>query len=138
MPLVSLNKIEKLLGGNLKGKRLLILGVSYRQDVGDTRYSPTEIFVKEAKKRGTKIVCQDPLVEYWAEMDMKVVQDIPEFTDYDALVFTVQHRQYMSIDFKNCVLGQDVLIFDANCVLTQEQRKDITNLDNIVFASIGR
>lgn len=52
MPLVSLEKIETLLGGSLMGKRLLVLGVSYRQDVGDTRCSPTEIFVREAVKKG--------------------------------------------------------------------------------------
>lgn len=138
MPLVSLNKIERLLNGSLKNKRLLVLGVSYRQDVGDTRYSPTEIFVKEAMKRGAEIICQDPLVDYWMEMDMKVQQSLPTFKGYDAVVFTVQHKQYEDINFKTEQFDKGTLIFDANCVLSQKQRIDISERTDIKFASIGR
>ena len=138
MPLVSLNKIEALLDGNLKGKKLLVLGVSYRQDVGDTRYSPTEIFVKEAKRRGAEVICEDPLVDYWNEMDMKVLDEIPELNGYDAVIFTVQHKQYTSLDFKSLSLEKGILFFDANCVLSKEQRSDIEQLKNVKFACIGR
>ena len=138
MPLVSLNKIEKLLGGNLADKRILILGVSYRQDVGDTRYSPTEIFVREAVCRGAEIICQDPLVEYWQEMDIDVVNTIPDFTNYDAVVFTVQHKQYLDIDFAKINIEEGTLIFDSNCVLSKIQREAIAGLSGIRFACIGR
>ena len=138
MPIVSLDKIEGLLGGKIKEKKLLIMGVSYRQDVGDTRYSPTEIFAKEARRRGALITCQDPLVGYWQEMDVQVLQEIPSFMGYDAVVFTVQHKQYLDIDFKEVIFSEGILIFDANCVLSKKQRMDIAELDNITFASIGR
>ena len=138
MPLVSLNKIENILGGNLSNKKILVLGVTYRQDVGDTRYSPTEIFVKEALRRGAKIDCQDPLVSYWEEMNFKVQQDIPKFTDYDAVVFTVQHSQYSTINFKVKDITKNTLIFDANKVLNDIQISDIKNNPDLIFASIGR
>lgn len=138
MPLVSLDKIEKTLGGTLKDKKILVLGVSYRQDVGDTRYSPTEIFVKEAIKRGAKIACQDPLVNYWTEMDMEVLNEIPSFKDFDAIVFTVQHKQYTEIDFNKYHFVEKILVFDANCVLTKQQRIALANCENVTFKSIGR
>ena len=138
MPIVSLDKIEALLGGNLCEKKILVLGVSYRQDVGDTRYSPTEIFAREAMKRGAILVYQDPLVEYWREMDQVVLNNIPDFTGFDAIVFTVQHKQYLEVDFKNEHFEDNALIFDANCVLSKEQRTDISKLNGIRFASIGR
>lgn len=138
MPLVSLKKIEHLLNGTLKGKKLLILGISYRQDVGDTRYSPSETFVKVAIEKGAKIDCQDPLVEYWKEMEMKVQQNIPQFIGYDAIVFTVQHGQYKNIDFKTMGISDGTLIFDANCVLSKTQRKDIVQRKNVRLVSIGR
>ena len=138
MPLVSLNKIENILGGNLSNKKILVLGVTYRQDVGDTRYSPTEIFVKEALRRGAKIDCQDPLVSYWEEMKIKVQQDIPKFTGYDAIVFTVQHAQYTTINFKEENFDSSTLIFDANKVLSDSQIDDIKNNSSVIFASIGR
>lgn len=138
MPLVSLNKIEKLLDGNLKGKALLVLGVSYRQDVGDTRYSPTEIFVREAIKRGAEVVCQDPLVSDWTEMKLPVFSEIPDFCGFDAIIFTVQHKQYSDIDFQNAELDNGTLIFDANCVLSEEQRQAIRKRKKISLVSIGR
>lgn len=138
MPLVSLNKIEALLGGDLNGKKLLVLGVSYRQDVGDTRYSPTEIFVKDAIKRGAKVVCQDPLVTEWKEMDMAVYSEIPSFVGYDAIVFTVQHKQYLDIHFKEELFSDGALVFDANRVLSQEQRTELAHLSAVRYASIGR
>ena len=138
MPLVSLNKIEKLLGNNLKGKNLLVLGVSYRQDVGDTRYSPTEIFVREALERGARVVCQDPLVSDWIEMNLPVLSKMPDFCGFDAIVFTVQHKEYLDIDFQKVDLDDGTLIFDANCVLEKEQRQAIKNRERIILASIGR
>lgn len=138
MPLVSLDKIEKLLEGSLKGKALLVLGVSYRQDVGDTRHSPAEIFVREAIKRGAKVVCQDPLVSDWAEMKLPVLSEIPDFQGFDAIVFTVQHKQYSGIDFQKVELDEGALIFDANCVLSKEQRQAIRKREKISLAGIGR
>lgn len=138
MPLVSLNKIEELLDGSIEGKRLLVLGVSYRQDVGDTRYSPTEIFVREAIRRKAEVVCQDPLVSDWIEMELPVLSEIPEFRGFDAVVFTVQHKQYLEIDFESVAIEDGTLIFDANCVLSKEQRQALGNRENIRTAYIGR
>lgn len=138
MPLVSLDKIQNLLGGNLHGKKILILGISYRQDVGDTRYSPSEIFVKEARNRGAQITCQDPLVKFWHEMNIDVLQDIPDFNKYDAVIFTVQHKQYSDIKFDEQVINSNILFFDANCVLSESQREAIAKLQDVRLACIGR
>ena len=72
MPLVTLEMIDAMLDGGMAGKTLLLLGVSYRQDVADTRYSPSEVFVLGARERGANVICHDPLVTHWAELDMPV------------------------------------------------------------------
>lgn len=140
MPIVSLDYIEKILG-NLKGKRLLMLGVSYRQDVGDTRYSPSEIFAREAIKRGAIMSYEDPLVKYWKEMDTTVSNTLPPLDEddnkYDAVIFTVKHKQYQDINFNSLNIGKKTLIFDANRVLSKEQIQDIKSR-NLNFYSIGR
>ncbi|MGB1110851.1 MAG: nucleotide sugar dehydrogenase, partial [Gammaproteobacteria bacterium] len=46
MPRHSVARLRQVLGDDLHGKRVLMLGVSYRQDVGDTRYSPSEILYR--------------------------------------------------------------------------------------------
>lgn len=136
MPIVSLDKIEKLLG-TLTGKRILVLGVSYRQDVGDTRYSPTEIFAREALKRGAFLEFHDPLVEKWREMNINVCHDIPSSDGFDAAIFTVAHKEYADINLKEWIGNNKILIFDANKVLSAEQIKDISS-EPYRFASIGR
>ena len=137
MPLVSLDKVEACLG-TLSGKHLLVMGVSYRQDVGDTRYSPTEIFVREAEKRGASVDCQDPMVTHWMEMEKDVLQELPSFAGYDAIVFTVQHEQYKTIDFADVSMDEGTLVFDANDVLTQKQREAIKKRNDVRLAGIGR
>ena len=137
MPLVSLEKIGECLG-TLSDKQLLVLGVSYRQDVGDTRYSPTEIFVREAEKRGAHVDCQDPMVTHWIEMDRDVLQELPSLAGYDAIIFTVQHEQYKMIDFTDVLMDEGTLIFDANDVLAKEQRLAIKKRNDVRLAGIGR
>lgn len=137
MPIVSLDKIEKLLGGRLQGKKILVLGISYRQDVGDTRYSPAETFAREAIKRGAILEYHDPLLSEWCEMNVKIGKEIPRSNGFDAVIFTVAHNEYQSMDLKEWIDGNDILIFDANRVLTPEQLRDIVTMP-CRFASIGR
>ena len=46
MPLQSLRKLNEYFKNNLNGKRLLIMGITYREDIGDTRFSPSETFAR--------------------------------------------------------------------------------------------
>lgn len=137
MPIVSVDYIDALLGG-LKSKKILLLGISYRQDVGDTRYSPSEIFAKEVIKRGGILTYEDPLVAKWTEMDVDIPTDIPPFNNYDAVVFAVQHKQYENIDFTQIQSNKKILIFDANRVLTDSQIEAINTNSSLYFESIGR
>ena len=138
MPLVSLNKIEEQLGGSVEGKKILVCGVSYRQDVADTRYSPTETFAREAENRKAMLSFQDPLVGHWREMGLDVERSVPEMTGYDAIVFAVQHKQYLEIDFHSAAIDAGTLIFDANRVLSEEQRKAIRERPELRLSGIGR
>jgi UDP-N-acetyl-D-mannosaminuronate dehydrogenase len=98
MPLVSLKALQKLVG-DLARKRILILGVAYRQDVADTRYSPSETFAVAARRGGAEILAHDPLVDYWPEMDMRVERGpLPPAGSVDAVVFCVPHKAYRQLD----------------------------------------
>lgn len=137
MPIVSLDYIEKLLGDLLR-KKILLMGVSYRPDVGDTRYSPSMTFSREAMRRGAIITYQDPLVKYWVEMNVEVIQEIPSFNEYDAVVFAVQHKQYASIDFSKLSLDHTIFIFDSNRVMNDKQLDDASKNEKVILKCIGR
>jgi nucleotide sugar dehydrogenase len=136
MPIRCLNRLEALLG-TLRSKRLVLLGVSYRQDVADTRYSPSEDFVREAERRGGSVVCHDPLVTHWAELERKLSPELPRVNGADAVVFAVPHREYQSLDLLAWLGSERPLIFDGNAVLTKSQRNALTGARFRVF-SIGR
>lgn len=137
MPLVTLDKIEDHFQGSLKGRKVLVLGVSYRQDVGDTRHSPTETFVRAAEENGLAVTCHDPLVERWPEMNREVLSELPSFEDYDVVVFAVAHASYQDIDMINALEGSQVVIVDANRVLTEKQRGDVKKA-GVELVCIGR
>lgn len=136
MPNNTVHLLEDVLG-SLKDKKLLLLGVSYRQDIGDTRHAPSEIFYKAVKEKGASIKAHDPYVPYWEEVNGNMLTELPDVFGFDAIVFAVPHVDYKHIDFKKWVGDNKICIVDANNVLTERQRNDILRL-NLVFKSIGR
>ena len=136
MPLVSLRYLDSLLGG-LDGRTILLLGVSYRPGVGDTRDSPSRAFVQEARARGASVLCHDPLVRQWDEFDTPVLSELPPLTRIDAVVFAVSHPAYTELDFGSWLNGDRPIVLDANDVLGDEQRALLQRLGCRVVA-IGR
>lgn len=137
MPIVSVNRIEQLLGATLRGKRVLLMGVAYRQDVADTRYSPAQTFVEEARRRGAVVVAHDPLVTHWPEMDLPVTAELPAADTVDAVVFAVPHRAYRDLDLRGWLRHGAPVVLDANAVLTTAQRQAVKDA-GCVFAAIGQ
>lgn len=136
MPLVTLNYVERALGG-LQDKRILLFGISYRSDVGDTRFTPAETFVREASRRGAEIHCHDPLVTTWPEVQVTLSNTLPSPEGFDAIVFAVNHGEYAEIDLARWLNDVTPLVFDANNVLTAIQREAAKRAGCQVL-SIGR
>jgi UDP-N-acetyl-D-glucosamine dehydrogenase len=135
MPLVTLDKVEELLGG-LAGKRLLLLGISYREGVGDTRHSPSGVFLAHACARGAEVVAHDPMITRWAEQGV-VPPDMPLASGFDAVVFAVPHAEYRDLDVETWLAGARPLVVDANNVLSAEHLRTLAELSCQVW-SIGR
>ena len=137
MPMVTLNKLKKYFNDDLYGKKILLMGVTYRQDVGDTRFSPSEIFYNEAKAEGAEVSAHDPLVEFWDEVDMDIETVLPDSADFDAIVFAVPHKEFADITLNEWITQNNILLFDANNVLTKTQVSAIKE-NNLNYMSIGR
>lgn len=137
MPLASLSVLNGLLGNDLEGKKLLLMGVSYRPDIGDTRYSPSETFVKSARKGGAIVDFHDPLVDIWQELDERVLKEIPKASAYDAVIFAVPHKEYQKIDFKAWLQNGNIVVMDA-CNVLSEQARLFFRREGIKYFTIGR
>jgi len=96
MPLYAFEYLQSQYNGSFEGKKVLLLGVSYLNDVGDTRYTPVEGFYEQLDSEGCEIYLHDPHVLYWEEKDLWVNQDMDELLkqDFDFIVVTTGHKDY--------------------------------------------
>jgi len=65
------------MGRYIAGADVLICGASYRQDVGDTRYSGSEMVVRKLAEMGAEMRVHDPYVEHWYELEKQDVYPAP-------------------------------------------------------------
>lgn len=124
MPLHTLEIIEKACP-NLQDKRIAILGVSYLQNVADTRHSPSKLLWEHLMEKDAIISVHDPLVEVWPELgDMRVEKDLQKtLNDAEIVVFAVGHKAYKALEPKEVVAmcGRKPLIVDCSNFLTDEK-----------------
>ncbi|MCP5042261.1 MAG: nucleotide sugar dehydrogenase [bacterium] len=137
MPMVALERLSDLLGATLAGKRIALLGIAYRQEVGDTRYSPSQLFVEAARERGAEVVARDPMVHHWEELGLDIPEGLPPASELDAVVFAVPHRTYRELDVAAWLAGATPVVLDANAVLSDRQCRAIVSA-GCVLAAIGR
>lgn len=125
MPLVALARLESMLGGDLRGYRILLLGVSYRPDVGDTRCSAAEAFVRAALERGAEVIAHDPRVKRWEELQWNLPDELPAAPGFDAVIFALADPFYTTLDTAAWLDGATPAILDANRVLPEATRASL-------------
>lgn len=72
--------------GDIKGKKVLVVGVSYKADISDTRESPAQPFIESLKEFGAEVSWHDPLVSSWNGESSSSVSG-----EYDLAVVLVAH-----------------------------------------------
>jgi UDP-N-acetyl-D-glucosamine dehydrogenase len=110
------------MGKIVAASQITILGASYREDVGDTRYSGSELIVRKLVEMGTEIKVHDPYVEHWWEFEkqdtypavgesrsrffrnQEQLQELSMFPtiaealkESDAVVLAVKHKEYLKL-----------------------------------------
>jgi nucleotide sugar dehydrogenase len=136
------------MGRQVAGARVLLCGASYRQDVGDTRYSGSEIVVRKLTEMGAEMQVHDPYVEHWYELETQDVYPSPGhswarfFHNQDGLVnirvqhelesalkgvagliLAVPHQQYLNLDPQKIVAwaGGPIAVIDCFGILDDDK-----------------
>jgi len=65
MPRYIVSRVMADNGGSLKGKKVQVIGVSYKPNVADTRETPAELVINELEAQGAIITWHDPIVKSW-------------------------------------------------------------------------
>jgi UDP-N-acetyl-D-glucosamine/UDP-N-acetyl-D-galactosamine dehydrogenase len=85
--------------GNIKDAKVLVMGATFKENVSDIRNSKVADVVKELKSYSLNVHVTDPHAES-AELKHEYGFGLtPELTnDYDAVIVTVPHNNYKSLD----------------------------------------
>ncbi|RYF96792.1 MAG: nucleotide sugar dehydrogenase [Chitinophagaceae bacterium] len=130
MPYFAFRFLHEQFPGSLKNKKALLLGVSYLNDVGDTRYTPVHGFYQQLAAEGCDITLHDPHVAYWEEKGMHINKDLSALLkdQYDVFVITTGHKDYRNNPaFIRDLLDQKpAFIYDTIGVLSNEEIKTLS------------
>ncbi len=127
---------------------VLICGASYRQDVGDTRYSGSEMVVRKLTEMGAEIRVHDPYVDHWYELEsqdtypapghswarffrnqdgltnVRVQKDLAEaIRGAEAVILAVPHEPYLELDPDQVVqwAGGPLAVIDCFGILDDDR-----------------
>ncbi|MFO7575499.1 MAG: nucleotide sugar dehydrogenase [Bacteroidales bacterium] len=136
------------MGQPIAAAEILVLGAAYREDVGDTRYSGSEIVIRKLAEMGAEIRVHDPYVEHWWEFeqqdtypgvgqsksqffrnqeklkDICIEQDMDKaMKDVDAVILAVPHKAYLDLDPDEVVriIGKPAAIIDCFGILSDDK-----------------
>jgi UDP-N-acetyl-D-glucosamine dehydrogenase len=136
------------MGLPLAASDILLLGASYREDVGDTRYSGSETMVRKLTEMGASVKVHDPYVEHWWEFEAQDTYPHPGYSlsrffhrqdslknlriekdlwaalkGVDAVVLAVRHAPYLKLDPDEVftAVGRPFALVDCFCVLNDDQ-----------------
>jgi nucleotide sugar dehydrogenase len=128
------------MGKIVAASKIVLLGASYREDVGDTRYSGSEIIVRKLTEMGAEIAVHDPYVKHWWELEKQDTYPAPDHSmkqffrnqdkldetrvhaDFavalkfaDAVIFAVRHKAYLDLNPDDVVkmTGRPAAILDC-------------------------
>ena len=112
----------------LSGSKVLLLGVSYRGDVGDTRYSPVEKLYDYLLEAGSNVFCHDPYVKYWEEKSLEIDQDLMTHlrSSPEIIIISTGHTVYKNKKTIDALLDLDsAFIYDTIGLLSADQIKKL-------------
>jgi nucleotide sugar dehydrogenase len=124
--------------------QIAVLGISYREDVGDTRYSGVEVIVRKLTEMGAEVKAHDPYVNHWWELEKQasypatglslsrffrnqdqldgfnMAEDMEDaLKGSDAVVLAVRHKPYLDLSPDDVVkmAGKPLAIVDCFGIL---------------------
>ena len=94
MTIKALNNLDKV----IKGSRVLIMGLTYKENVPDIRETPVREIIDELKEFGVDIIGYDPLLHNVArEFGIKAVTSLKDVSGIDAIILAVAHDAFKTI-----------------------------------------
>lgn len=118
------NKVVKLMiqnGITIKGAKVLVMGVTFKENCPDIRNSKVVDIVNELNQFDLQVDVFDPHVDEKQVMKEYNIKIVKELKQYDAVVLAVSHKEFLTIDFKTLKKSSSSIIYDIKSVLERSQ-----------------
>ena len=114
MPNYVISRISELMNKKeilLKNSKILVLGVAYKKDIGDTRESPAIDIIESLLDKSVEVSFYDPFVDELIVNKESILKDenLENLSNYDLVIIHTPHTSFNKIDFENI----KSLIFDT-------------------------
>ncbi|MBU6191063.1 MAG: nucleotide sugar dehydrogenase [Betaproteobacteria bacterium] len=123
MPGYAFEHFSRHFGRALNAVRVLLLGVSYRGDVGDTRFSPVDHLFDRLQGAGAALALHDPFVHYWDEKHLPVGSDLDAAlaAQPEVVMICTGHSVYKGAALVERLMGSpSAFVYDTIGVLSAE------------------
>ncbi len=114
MPNYVISRISELMNKKeilLKNSKILVLGVAYKKDIGDTRESPAIDIIESLLDKSVEVSFYDPFIDELIVNKESILKDenLENLSNYDLVIIHTPHTSFNNIDFENI----KSLIFDT-------------------------
>ena len=113
-------KVSKLLiqkGFTVKGAKVLLLGVTFKENCPDIRNSKVFEIVQELNQMGMDVNAFDPFANTEEVLGTHQIQLITKLQRYDAIVLTVAHDFFKSLNYDSLKSSSNSVIYDTKALL---------------------
>ena len=125
-PFVAQETVKSMIKKSIpiKGSKVLVMGMTFKEDCPDIRNSRVIDVIKELKSFELDVDVYDPWVsseEVKHEYNIDILtKDNQLKTDYNAIVLTVSHKAFTDFDFK-AVTNTPFVLYDVKGMLTVKE-----------------
>ena len=131
-------KIHKILGSNLKGKKISFLGVTFKPNTDDMRDSTSLKMIPYLSKKGAIINYYDPSGE---KNEFRKIKNCSyknniknNCNNSDLIILLTEWDEFKTIDFKKIVKNNKFKVYDLRNLYNPEEMKR----NKIKYYSVGR
>ena len=134
---VLLKKVQNILKGRIKNKKICFLGVTFKANTDDMRDSSSLLMIPYLIKKGAKINYYDPTgkkEEFKKLMNVNFSSNIKSaIKDSDLIIIHTEWNDFKSINFKKEVKKKNFILFDMRNIYSSTKMKE----KKIKYFSIG-
>lgn len=111
-------------GKVINKSKVLIMGLTYKEDVPDIRESPAKGVIKELKEFGVNVLGFDPLVsDLESQFNIGVVADLENVKDVDCIIMTVAHGVFKALTLEQLrqIASEKPILLDVRGIFDPEE-----------------